>query len=129
LLVRVLFTTPVLVAFVEEVAFRGLLQRKLQRALPTRPLAAITLSSLSFALWHVLVNLRTLQQTNVLSARLAPLPLAVAGGLLSVFAGGLVFGGLQHRTGSLAAPVLTHWLVDALMLLALYAPPPDRPSA
>src|SRR5919108_6065271 len=72
LLLRLLVTTPVLVAFVEEVAFRGFLQGKLQRAFPARPLAAIALSSLSFALWHVGVTLRTLQQTNVGSAGFMP---------------------------------------------------------
>jgi membrane protease YdiL (CAAX protease family) len=123
LLLRLLVTTPVLIAFVEEVAFRGLLLGKLQRAWPARPRTALALSSLAFALWHVAANLRTLQQTNVLSADLLPLPLALAGGLLSVFVAGLVFGGLYQRTGSLAAPVLAHWLVDALVLLALYAPP------
>ncbi|MGH2355532.1 MAG: lysostaphin resistance A-like protein [Chloroflexota bacterium] len=120
LLHRLLVTTPVLVAFAEEVAFRGFLQSKLQQALPTRPLVAVTLSSLTFALWHVAVNVRTLRETNVVTGGLAPQPVALAGGLLSVFAGGLIFGGLYQRSGSLVGPVMSHWLVDALMLLALY---------
>jgi membrane protease YdiL (CAAX protease family) len=123
-LIRVLVTTPVLVALVEEVAFRGLLQDKLQRALPDRPAASLVLSSLAFAAWHVTVNLRTLRATNVLSAGLTSLPRALAAGLLAVFAGGMIFGALRHRTGALVAPVLAHWLVDALLLLALYRRPP-----
>lgn len=125
LLVRLLLTTPVLVALVEEVAFRGFLQGKCQRALPTRPCAALAVSSLAFALWHMAVNLRTLQQTNATSAGVLPLtlPLALAGGSLGVFAAGLVFGSLYRQTGSLVAPGLAHWLVDALMLLTLSRQP------
>lgn len=121
LLLRLLVTTPILVAFSEELAFRGFLQGRLQRALPGRPVLAVALSSLSFALWHVVVNLRTLRATNVVSAGLAPLPVAVAGGLLAVWCGGLVFGALYGRAGSLLGAVVSHWLVDAIMLLALTA--------
>lgn len=121
LLLRLLVTTPVLVAFPEELAFRGFLQGRLQRALPGRPALAVSLGSLSFALWHVVVNLRTLRATNVVSAGLAPLPVAVAGGLLAVWGGGLVFGALYGRAGTLLGAVLSHWLVDAIMLLALRA--------
>ena len=120
-LLRVFATTPVLVALVEEVAFRGLLQGKLRRALPGRPLLAHAVCSLAFALWHLLINVRTLRQTNLLEAGFVSLPLALAGGLASVFVGGLTFGGLCQRTGSLVAPVQAHWLVDVLMLLALYS--------
>jgi membrane protease YdiL (CAAX protease family) len=118
---RLLVTTPVLVAFAEELAFRGFLQGRLQRALPGRPVPAIFVSSLAFALWHVVVNVRTLRETNVISAGMAPLPVALAAGLLAVFAGGVVFGALYGRAGSLVGPVASHWLVDAVMLLALAA--------
>jgi membrane protease YdiL (CAAX protease family) len=122
-LTRLFVTTPVLVALVEEVCFRGFLQGKLCQALPTRPRWAIALSSLSFALWHVTVNVTTLRRTNVLHAGLVSLPVALAGGLISVFIGGLVFGGLHYRRRGLVAPVVAHWVVDALMLLALYDGP------
>jgi membrane protease YdiL (CAAX protease family) len=118
---RLLVTTPVLVAFAEELAFRGFLQGRLRRALPGRPGLAVAVSSLAFALWHVAVNVRTLRATNVLSAGLTPLPVALAAGLLAVFGGGLVFGALYSRAGSLVGPVAAHWLVDAVMLLALVA--------
>ena len=121
LLRRLLVTTPVLVAFAEELAFRGFLQGRLQRALPGRPGLAVAVSSLAFALWHVAVNVRTLRATNVVSAGLAPLPVALAAGLLAVFGGGLVFGALYRRAGSLVGPVAAHWLVDAVLLLALAA--------
>jgi membrane protease YdiL (CAAX protease family) len=127
-LVRLLATTPVLVALCEEVAFRGLLQGKLHRAAPARPAAAVGLSSLAFALWHVTVNVYTLRKTNVVTGGMLPLPAALAGGLGAVFVGGLVFGDLFRRTGSLVAPLVAHWLVDVLMLLALYQRSPARPG-
>jgi membrane protease YdiL (CAAX protease family) len=119
LLLRVLVTTPVLVALVEEVTFRGFLQGKLERALPGRPRVALVLGSLSFALWHIVVNQRTVGATNVAEMGLVP-PLAVAGGLVGVFIAGLVFGGVYQKTRSLVAPVLAHWLTDAALLLALH---------
>ena len=122
LLRRLLLTTPVLVAFAEELAFRGFLQERLRRALPGRPVPAVLLSSLAFALWHLAVNVRTLRATNVVAAGLAPLPVALAAGLLGVFAGGLVFGALHARAESLVGPTAAHWLVDAVMLLTLAAP-------
>ena len=119
LLIRVLVSTPLLVALVEEVAFRGFLLHQFRRALPGQPLAALTLGSLAFALWHVTVNLRTLDETNV-AAGVVPLPLAIAGGLIGVFVAGLVFGGVYQRTGNLLAPFVAHWVVVAAMLLALH---------
>jgi len=107
------------VAGAEELAFRGFLQGRLRRALPGRPVLAVGISSLAFALWHVAVNVRTLRATNVVTAGLAPLPVALAAGLLAVFAGGVVFGALHGRAGGLVGPVAAHWLVDAVMLLAL----------
>jgi membrane protease YdiL (CAAX protease family) len=121
LLRRLLLTTPILVAGAEELAFRGFLQGRLRRALPGRPVLPVVISSLAFALWHVAVNVRTLRATNVVAAGLAPLPVALAAGLLAVFAGGLVFGALHGRAGSLVGPVAAHWAVDAVMLLALGA--------
>jgi len=119
-LFRVFVVTPLLVAIAEEAAFRGFLQERLHRAFPGRPALSVILSSLSFAAWHVTVNVRTLRQTNVVGSGAASLPLALAGGLGAVFAGGLVFGELYRRTRSVLAPITAHWVVDALMLCALY---------
>ena len=123
LLLRLLVFTPVLVALVEEVTFRGFLLGRLRRALPGRPGPALLLSALAFALWHITVNRLTLGETNVTGANLASLPVALLAGLLSVYVAALLFGALYLHTGSLVAPFLAHWLVNALILLALAAPP------
>jgi membrane protease YdiL (CAAX protease family) len=121
-LLRLLVFTPILVALVEEVTFRGFLLGRLRRALPGRTGAALVLSGLAFALSHVTANLLTVGETNLPGAGPAALPLAVGAGLLSVFVAGLVFGALYLYTGGLAAPVLAHWVVDALMLVTLASP-------
>ena len=128
-LFRLFVVTPLLVAVAEEAAFRGFLQERLHRAFPRRPSLAVVLSSVSFAAWHVTVNVRTLRETNVVGSGAASLPLALGGGLGAVFAGGLVFGELYRRTRSLVAPVVAHWVVDALMLCALYEWRPGGPAA
>ena len=128
-LFRVFVVTPLLVAVAEEAAFRGFLQERLHRAFPRRPALSVVLSSLSFAAWHVAVNVRTLRQTNVVASGAASLPLALLGGLGAVFAGGLVFGELYRRTRSVLAPITAHWVVDALMLCVLYEWRPDGSAA
>ena len=128
-LFRVFVVTPLLVATAEEAAFRGFLQERLHRAFPHRPALSVVLSSLSFAAWHVTVNVRTLRETNVVGSGAAALPVALAGGLGAVFAGGLVFGELYRRTRSVLAPIVAHWVVDALMLCALYEWRPPASAA
>lgn len=128
LALRLFVVTPLLVALVEEVAFRGFVQGRLHHAWGggRRGWVPVLGSSLSFALWHVTVNIQTLRRTNVVAAGLASFPVALAGGLTAVFGGGLVFGWLYAATGSLVAPVVAHWVVDALMLIALYDWRPSR---
>jgi membrane protease YdiL (CAAX protease family) len=104
------------------VTVRGFLLGRLRRALPGRPWPALLLSARAFALWHITVNMLTVGETNVASAGPASLPVALLGGLLGVFLAALLFGALYLHTGSLVAPFLAHWLVNALMLLALAAP-------
>jgi membrane protease YdiL (CAAX protease family) len=120
LLFRLFVVTPLLVATAEEAAFRGFLQERLHRAFPRRDALAVLLSSLSFSAWHLTVNVLTLRRTNVVRGGVASFPVAIAGGLGAVFAGGLVFGALYRYTRSLIAPIVAHWVVDALMLCALY---------
>ena len=120
LLLRLLLFTPVLVALVEEVAFRGLLLGRLRRTWPGRVWPALVLSSAAFALWHVTVNLLTLGDQRH-QRRPGPFPSGRAGGCWASSSPGWCSGPLSLHTGGLGAPWLAHWLVDALMLLALAA--------
>jgi membrane protease YdiL (CAAX protease family) len=100
-------------ALFEEVLFRGLLWNLAARAWGTA--AAWLGTSVVFALWHVVLTVHSVGQTNVPDELT---PLAVTLGLLGVFGGGLVFGALRLASGLLAATV-AHWTVDALILGAL----------
>jgi membrane protease YdiL (CAAX protease family) len=120
----VLVRLPVTVAFLEELAFRGLLLSALKRRYS--PPASVVGSALAFAAWHYAVTAETARQTNLATARLPHSlkpylgALTTAGGLLTTGAAGVGFGLLRERTGNLAGPVVAHWMVDALMIAALW---------
>lgn len=100
-------------ALFEELLFRGLLWDLFVRA---GGVAAAWLgTSVVFALWHVVLAMQSVGQTNV-PAGLAPLAVTLA--LLGVLAGGLAFGALRLLSGVIAAAI-AHWVVDVLMLSAL----------
>jgi membrane protease YdiL (CAAX protease family) len=116
---------PVNIACLEELAFRGILYDSLRVRFSER--AAIAGSACAFACWHFAVTYVTATgQTNIAGARLPTflkpfLPLLVVlGTLLSTGFAGVVFAYLRKRTGNLAAPVVAHWVVDGLMIGALW---------
>ncbi|MCS7003498.1 MAG: CPBP family intramembrane metalloprotease [Dehalococcoidia bacterium] len=115
---------PIEVAFLEELAFRGLLTDSLERWL-TPPTALVAQAAI-FGAWHIAITTATVRRTNLRDATLpGPLrrfatPIAVVGGLLATAVGGGVFGLTRRQSGSLVAPVLAHWAVDALMTVALW---------
>jgi membrane protease YdiL (CAAX protease family) len=106
---------PIATALCEELAFRGVLQSLFLRSLA--PLPAILATNTAFALWHLVVNYRTVFETNVTATGLVPL--ALIGGLAGVLAGGVIFSVLRQRTGALAGSVFAHWVVDALMMASM----------
>ena len=114
---KILLDMPVATALCEELAFRGVLQGLLARALSTA--AAVLAANAAFALWHVVITLRTASESSVAAARLVPI--ALLSGLVGVFGGGVIFSLLRLRTGRLAGSVIAHWMVDALMTVAVYA--------
>lgn len=100
-------------ALVEEVIFRGLLYHQLLGALGTAPRAVLASSGL-FAAWHVgFVGLNVGRLPPEVPA--PPLVLA-AGAVVAAFFGGLWFGYLRWRTGSLAAPLVAHWVLAAALM-------------
>jgi len=108
---------PLGTAFFEEALFRGVLLAKMTVAWGQRQ--ALVASSLTFALWHLVINFRTIQNTEVASpAALAAL--AQIGSMFGLVLGGLFLGLLRQRTGNLAACVAFHWLVVTAMSGTLF---------
>jgi uncharacterized protein len=89
----------------EEVAFRGVLQAALRRALP-RP-AALAVTSGVFGLWHVRPTVEALRINQMAASRRATVG-SVAATVAGTAAAGLLLSWLRERSGSLAAPVLLH---------------------
>lgn len=113
-----LFRQPVGTALFEEVAFRAALYGAWLRVGGDK--AAILVTSVTFALWHCVITSRTVIDSGVVET-----PLATAGGVLvslvGLFIGGLIFAYLRWHTRSIAAAVVAHWLIVALMTVAVWA--------
>lgn len=109
---------PLGTALFEEVAFRAVLAAACRRAM-TPPRATIW-SNLVFGLWHVaptIVTLRINRADPWSRTGVATVAMAVA----ATTAGGALLDALRTRSGSLAAPVLAHWAVNASGLVAAAA--------
>jgi len=101
----------------EEVLFRGILLATMTRAWGWR--RGLLAAALTFALWHLMISYRTIQDTNAAS----PPALAAAAQLASLFGllvGGLFLGLVRQRTGNLAGCVLFHWLSVVAMSGTLF---------
>lgn len=130
LILDVFVSVPIGIAVLEELGHRGLLYSALRRELS--PKAAIIGSSLAFAGWHFAVTATSAAQTNISTAARLPRPLrpyvqllAVLGGMLTTGLAGGAFALLRERTGNLAGPIVAHWVVDGIMISALWR---RRPS-
>lgn len=122
---------PVNIALLEELLFRGLIFSALRRS--RSPLQSLASASAAFAGWHFSVTYTTAAQTNLATAARLPAflkpfvqPLAVLGGMLSTGLAGVAFGLVRERTGNLAGSVIAHWLVDGIMIYALWRGRPDQ---
>lgn len=98
---------PLSTALSEEILFRGVL---LALALQHHDVwVAILISSLVFAAWHIIPTMRDHSATAVLPTVIVT---AIAG---------LFFAWLRLVSGSLIAPWLMHWTINAAALFAHYA--------
>ncbi len=113
---QTLVRIPLGTALFEEVAFRGVLYGLWARR--SSPSRALVVSSVVFGIWHVTATLELLQGSDIFSSGL--LVPAVLGGVFATFLGGLLFGWLRQRCGSVYAPVLAHWLINALAAVAAF---------
>ena len=109
---------PVHAAVFEEVLFRGVLLALSLRAFGTT--RGIVFSAAVFAAWHVAVDYDTMADSNVADSA-AFFAFAQAGALVALFVGGLASALMRRRTGSLAGPIVFHWLAVVAMNATLFA--------
>jgi membrane protease YdiL (CAAX protease family) len=115
LLLRIPFAT----AFAEELVFRGVILGVGLRNSDRR--RALLVSSLAFGLWHIGAAMHPERQAataGVVGHQLAPRPAVVLGDVAATTIGGLGFGWLRMRSGSIAAPVMAHTALNAGAYLA-----------
>ena len=104
-----ILATVFFVALPEEILFRGIIQNQLTRRLAKRPQTALAISSLIFGLAHINNSKAPLWVLEISDTFSLSVPWVYV--LLASLAGWF-YGRLYQRTGSLAAPVLMHALVD-----------------
>jgi membrane protease YdiL (CAAX protease family) len=115
---RALVRIPVGTVLWEELAFRGVLQAALSRALPDR--AATAAGAALFGLWHVAPTLAAIR-TNAPGRTAVGRGGALLAGCAGTAAAGVLFGRLRSRSGSLLAPALLHLAANSGGLLAAVA--------
>ena len=101
----------------EELAFRSVLWGMLSRYL--RSWQVLVTTSGLFGLWHVIPALRVGGTNRGVSdaVGVAGSAAVVVGTVLLTTVGGLVFGELRRRSGSVLASAGTHWATNALGVL------------
>lgn len=110
LLVRI----PLATALVEELTFRGVILGLGLRDGDAR--RALVVSSVAFGLWHVGAALhpaRTAAAGEIVGDHGGTAAAAVAGDVIATTIGGIGFGWLRIRSGSVAAPALAHAALNA----------------
>jgi len=114
-LVSAVILIPLGTVIHEEFAFRGLLFGVLRRRSGRR--VAVLGSSAVFGFWHVVPALAAgptnAAMTDAVGEGLGGTVLRLAGTVLITGLGGIVLCELRVRSGSLIAPILLHWAVNA----------------
>jgi membrane protease YdiL (CAAX protease family) len=116
-LATALLAVPLGTVVFEEVAFRGVLWGLIEDA--NGPVWATAATSLLFGAWHVLPALDLARTNTALagSGGRAKLVATVLGTVAFTAAAGVLFAELRRHSGSLLAPVLLHWAVNAAGVL------------
>ena len=116
LILRELIEIPLLTALLEELVFRQYVFRLFaqKRLIPT-----VLINAGLFTMWHLVVNARTVLGTHFAASPLLDVG-AYAGSMATIFAAGVVFALVRWRTGSFVYSAMTHWLVLALITLAVW---------
>ena len=108
---------PLGTVLLEEIAFRSVLWGMLSRHLKQWQVLAAT--SGLFGLWHILPSLQLGATNRGISDAVggAGAFVVVAGSVALTTVGGLVFGELRRRSGSVVASAGAHWAFNALGVL------------
>jgi membrane protease YdiL (CAAX protease family) len=117
--VQLLLRIPLATALAEELVFRGVILGLGVRGEDRR--RALLVSSLAFGLWHIGSALHPARQTataGFVGEHRAPVPAVVLGDVAATTIGGLGFGWLRLRSGSIAAPVMAHAALNGSAYLA-----------
>lgn len=109
---------PLGTALFEEAMYRGLLQGLAVRAWGLS--RGLLFVAGAFAVSHLVINHRTVQETAVGEAPALAIAAQVAS-LVGLAVGSLLMSVLRLRTGGLAAPVSFHWAVVVAMQATLFA--------
>src|SRR3954452_9960852 len=99
----------------EEIAFRSVLWGMLARLV--RPWQLLVTTSLLFGLWHILPALHIGPNQAVAAVGGGRTALLVTGTVAFTTMGGLVFGALRSRSGSVLASAGAHWATNGLGVL------------
>jgi CAAX protease family protein len=112
-----LVVIPVGTVLLEELAFRSVLWGALARH--CRPWQVLVTTSGLFGLWHILPSLRVGDTNRGVSEAVGGggSALVVVGTVALTTIGGLVFGELRRRSGSVVASAGAHWATNALGIL------------
>jgi len=112
-----LVVIPLGTVVLEELAFRSVLWGVLARHLG--PGQVLVTTSALFGLWHVLPSLGLGESNRGVSAAVggAGDGVVVAATVVFTALGGLVFGELRRRSGSVLASIGAHWATNALGVL------------
>ncbi|SOD74598.1 CAAX prenyl protease-like protein [Jatrophihabitans sp. GAS493] len=111
---------PIGTVLLEEVAFRSVLWGLLSRVL--KPRWVLISTSLLFGCWHVLPSLNLAASNDAIRNALggssgAAQVVSVLGAVIFTSLGGVVFGELRRRSGSLLPSIGLHWATNALGVL------------
>ena len=117
-LVWALLRQPIATSLFEETAFRGVLQATSIRAYGV--VRGVLLVAVTFALWHLVINFRTVQDTSA-GESVGLAVLAQLASMIGLILGSVFMSVLRLRSGSLAAPIAFHWLVVVAMQGTLFA--------
>ena len=108
---------PLGTVLLEELAFRSVLWGMLARHL--RPWQVLVATSVLFGFWHVIPALRVGETNRGVSEAVGAGGSAalVVGTVALTTVGGLVFGEMRRRSGSVVASAGAHWATNALGVL------------